>query len=116
LWAQSPPCIHELRDRAFNTLRKVKELKMHEPTSCNGWSNHETWLASLWLNNDEASHEVLLQAYQQGDGTYAHAEWLEQQLRDKLDEDSGDSDLWYDLLIYSFNHINWVEVIETNEV
>ena len=87
---------------------------MHEQTSCNGWSNHETWLASLWLNNDEDSYDMLRKAYQQGDDAYDHAKWLEQQLRNQLDEEASDADLWYDLLSYAFNHINWVEVIEGN--
>lgn len=28
----------------------------------NGWSNHETWLASLWLGENEHSYSLLTKA------------------------------------------------------
>lgn len=33
---------------------------MSETTGYNGWSNYETWLVSLWLNNDQASYNALV--------------------------------------------------------
>lgn len=31
-------------------------------TAHNDWSNQETWLTSLWLNNDESNYRILLEA------------------------------------------------------
>ncbi len=81
----------------------------------NGWSNRETWLASLWLTNDEASYEVLKRAHRVGDSDFDRADWLEKQLRDQLDDEAGDASMWSDLLSTAFYRINWVEVIEHNE-
>ena len=30
-------------------------------TTCNGWSNWETWNANLWLNNDELTYNTCLE-------------------------------------------------------
>lgn len=30
-----------------------------------GWTNYETWLTDLWLNNEEYSYEVLCKAMRQ---------------------------------------------------
>ena len=81
----------------------------------NGWSNRETWLASLWLTNDEASYEVLKRAHRAGDSDFERADWLERQLRDQLDDEASESSMWSDLLSTAFYRINWVEVIENNE-
>ena len=39
---------------------KISELenqikKMEEDTKYNGWSNYETWLVALWLDNEEGT-------------------------------------------------------------
>lgn len=87
---------------------------MPESTTYNGWSNHETWVASLWLTNDQSSYRLLLEALKSGDSDFACAEWLEEQLRDQLAEEAGDASMWADLLNTAFYRINGVEVIENN--
>lgn len=81
----------------------------------NGWSNRETWLASLWLNNDEGSYELLLQACSRHTTDFERADWLEKQLRDQLVDEAGAASMWSDLLSTAFYRINWVEVVEHNE-
>ncbi len=90
---------------------------MHDAviSTYNGWSNRETWLASLWLTNDEVNYEVLKRALRAGDSDFEKADWLEKQLRDQLDDEAGDASMWNDLLSTAFYRINWVEVIENNE-
>ena len=81
----------------------------------NGWSNRETWLASLWLTNDQASYSLLLEAQRTGDSDFARADWLERELREQLAEEASDASMWSDLLSTAFHRINWVEVIENNQ-
>jgi hypothetical protein len=84
-------------------------------TTYQGWSNRETWLASLWLNNDEASYALLLEAGRQGEEPFDRADWLERQLREQLDDEAGDASFWSDLLSTAFSRINWVEVVDNNK-
>ena len=78
----------------------------------NGWSNRETWLASLWLNNDESSYALLLEAGRQGEEPFDRADWLERQLREQLEDTMDEASMWCDLINTAFNRINWVEVVE----
>ncbi len=80
----------------------------------NGWSNHETWLANLWLTNDQGSYVLLVEAMSSGDSDFARADWLERQLKDQLADEAREASMWNDLLSTAFYRINWVEVIEKN--
>ena len=34
----------------------------------NGWSNRDTWLVALWLNNDERNYRLMIEQYEGGYG------------------------------------------------
>ena len=85
-------------------------------TTYNGWSNRETWLVSLWLNNDESLYSQLLVAIELQEPTSIKAEWLAERVHEQLDwhlEDQ-DASLWVDMLRTSFYKVDWVEIIRAN--
>lgn len=90
-------------------MQNVAQLKK---LTTNGWSNRETWLAGLWLTNDQANYDLVLEAKRQGDDLGEQAYWLQVQLRDQLESTLEEADLWRDLLDTAFERINWVEVLE----
>lgn len=82
----------------------------------NGWSNYESWLANLWLTNDESSYQLLLEALNQDSlRDYEKAEWLEMMLRYQLDDEIDEPSLWQDLLRAAFGRIDWCEIIANNQ-
>ncbi len=81
----------------------------------NGWTNRETWLAGLWLTNDQFSYSLLLEA-KKLDGNLRHkAEWLEEQAQELLCCPELEASLWSDLLNTAIARVDWVEVIEAQE-
>jgi hypothetical protein len=87
---------------------------MHDYQTYNGWCNRETWLVSLWLNNDPASEDVLRRVGKQSGDACDKSEWLERQLQNALDDHSAEASLWTDLLRTSLGRVNWLEVVESN--
>jgi len=81
----------------------------------NGWSNRETWLVNLWLNNDEDHYRIILLAKNHSKNDIKRAHWIEQHLAEQLEDKLGEASLWSDLLSTAFYHVNWLEVIQNNE-
>ena len=88
---------------------------MSDSKDYNGWSNRETWLVSLWLTNDEHLYILLKEALSLNMADFEQADWLEDRLRDILDDQLSDASLWSDLLSTAFYRIDWVEVIDNNQ-
>jgi hypothetical protein len=98
---------------ALVAVGKESDMDAVAISTYNGWSNRETWLASLWLTNDDGSY-TLRDAMRAGEDVFEQADSLEGLLRDQLDDEAGNANLWSDLLSTAFERINWVEVIENN--
>ena len=80
----------------------------------NGWSNRETWLVSLWLNNDEYSYKLLTDILELNLSSSNKAKILQELVEDQMyDLDLGAS-LFSDLLSTSLSKVDWLEVIESN--
>jgi hypothetical protein len=81
----------------------------------NGWVNYETWLANLWLSNDEGSYALLMEATTLPDKVHwERGEWLRDILSEQLDDEIEEPCMWRDLLRHSFSQIDWTEIIMNN--
>ncbi|MFI5270982.1 MAG: hypothetical protein ACHQT9_02980 [Candidatus Saccharimonadales bacterium] len=91
-----------------------EDINMNEDSTYNGWSNRETWLANLWLTNEEPFANLLMEASKHSDDEYIRAAWLENHFYEKLDELFDDASLWRDLLGTAVSHVNWYEIVDNN--
>lgn len=85
-------------------------------TTYNGWSNRETWLVSLWLNNEPVLYSQLTEALRRNEMPSLQAEWLCERVQEQLawHLEESDASLWVDMLNTAFYRVDWVEVIEKN--
>ncbi|HLZ15348.1 MAG TPA: hypothetical protein VKQ34_05180 [Candidatus Saccharimonadales bacterium] len=75
----------------------------------NGWSNYETWVVALWLNNDPASYNALEAIKAEDESEYHKAESLEELVRELYEfEPVG---IVADLVNSAFAQVNWAEIV-----
>jgi hypothetical protein len=82
---------------------------MNESTRYNGWSNYETWLVALWLNNEQASYNALEALKTEAGSDYSKAERLEELVRELYEFES--VGIIADLINSAFARVNWVEIV-----
>ncbi len=80
-----------------------------------GWSNRETWLASLWLSNTLELYEALLDVTTDCSDVKLSADRLRIRLAEQLDETKVDSGFWRDLRRVDLEKVNWREVVEAHQ-
>ena len=91
----------------------------------NGWTNYETWLVSLWADNDEPSyrhHQRLAQQIwddSEADSTFSREEHATLDLAKSLRTETEDANpfadqpsLWADLMGAALAEVNWHEIAE----
>jgi ATP-dependent phosphoenolpyruvate carboxykinase len=87
---------------------------MSELSTYNGWKNRETWLTSLWLNNDRGDYELLLRVLMLDKPELYKATKLKAILEDQVYDLELETSLWTDLLSTALAKVNWLEIIESN--
>ena len=88
---------------------------MSEVSTYNGYPNRETWLVSLWLNNDQASYQVLEDVLRLRESGFRKAEKLEELVSDQMYDLELEASLWSDLLSTALAKVDWLEVIKSNQ-
>jgi hypothetical protein len=97
----------------------MNQLKRSEAMSndktYNGWSTYETWLVNLWLTNDAALYEALLDDVVNADTLYDAKQVLMSWLDNEYDlflEAAGAAHggLFPDLLKGALSEVNWYEI------
>ena len=82
----------------------------------NGWKNYETWNVALWINNDQGTQEMVLDAAREFKGN-EHANYdLSHWLKDLIEEDNPLNDtatLYTDLLNAALSEVDWYELAES---
>ena len=85
-------------------------------TTYNGWSNYETWLVNLWLDNDgydfdetarDATQQAIDNDQDKADAERALADTIEEMVEEMRPEVSG---LFAELLNASLSNVAWREI------
>ncbi len=78
----------------------------------NGWSNYETWLVNLWLNNDQKVYDALSEDARCADTMYdaknVIKNWVENELEQFLE--GREAGMFVDLLRGALSEVNWYEI------
>jgi hypothetical protein len=93
--------------------------------SHNGWTNYQTWVVNLWIDNDEGMHETMREWAQEcmqdaidkgcdadsarNDATYELGQRIEQWHDEYAPETQG---VFADLLTRALGQVNWYEIAE----
>lgn len=88
-------------------------------TKYNGWSNYETWVVNLWIDNEQGSQEMFAEWMQEAlDEAGGDKDEAERELADRLEamHDEAAADLvgitgvFQDLLGHALGCVDWREI------
>jgi len=76
----------------------------------NGWTNYETWVAALWMQNDSGSCDYYAEITNEYDSVYD----LSKALQDEFEENNPlpESGVYADLMTAAISEINFYEIAE----
>lgn len=80
----------------------------------NGWTNYETWLVAVWLDNEEYSASVLHEIANNGKRRDYRKEELKSFVEDMVGANDGPASLKQDLLYAALCVVNWYEILDNH--
>lgn len=74
----------------------------------NGWTNYETWLVKLWMDNDQGSYIMFNEWAKESEDIYT----LSNQVKDFFEEENPmeSAGVFTDLLNSALSEVNWDEI------
>ena len=84
-------------------------------TTYNGWTNYETWVTALWIDNERETYEMRREWAQENHAAGRTTYDLATQIREYLEENNplaGQSSLYYCLLGAALSEIDYFEIAE----
>ena len=95
-------------------------------TKYNGWTNYETWLVNLWIDNEQGSDEFWRSTageyYENAEATaystksesarYDLAEYMKDHFEEWSPLDPNAASIYHDLLCAALSSVNWHETAE----
>ena len=77
----------------------------------NGWTNYETWLVNLWLDEEDSKAELWDQVdMTQADAVRELATVIEDSVIDRVDEMGIENGMVRDLIGSALSEVNWDEI------
>lgn len=80
----------------------------------NGYTNYETWLVMLWIDNEQSSHEYWLDMAKSIDDSVQLARAMQDHFEECRENVLNEhvSLFFSDMLNAAFSHVNWMELSE----
>lgn len=95
----------------------LTQMRNMDQEKYNGWSNRETWLAKLWIDNDRDTHffwRDVARALKRDEPADTACSLLAQKLEDAFDElmPQHNHGMFADLLTTAIARVNWHEIAQ----
>ena len=90
----------------------------------NGWTNYETWLVNMWIDNDEGAHDMWIERANEAlaatddsldfvgrkaDAVFELADTMKDEFENGAEE-LGLKGFWVDLVNSALSEVNWREI------
>lgn len=73
----------------------------------NGWTNYETWLVKLWMDNEQSSQQYYREIAKEAKSKYELSCRIEDEIKDGIPVTIG---MYADLLTSALKSVNWYEI------